>query len=194
MSRPARASDSLPRDTLSHNALTPGPDADMVALYSADRRDLDGVALANTALTETLPTNTAGTHPDQYWDGRRETLGSWFTEFETTLSTASPELYELAVEFLLSDRTKTVILVPGQAAQLDGALPRPDYTWANPAPSDPAACAVQHGVTTAVYMKFYDGRRLRDPSLDPTPPIVPADTHYPIDGSKYVPSAAQLHN
>ena len=70
--------------------------------------------------------STLTQHPDQHWDGRRETLGSWFAELETSLSTVSPELYEFAVEFLLSDRSKTVLFAPGQAAQLDGVLPRPD--------------------------------------------------------------------
>ena len=36
-------------------------------------------------------------HPDQHWDGRRVTLSSWYTEFETTLSYVSPSLYEFAV-------------------------------------------------------------------------------------------------
>ena len=139
--------------------------------------------------------STLTQHPDQHWDGRRETLGSWFAELETSLSTVSPELYEFAVEFLLSDRSKTVLFAPGQAAQLDGVLPRPDYTWENPAPTSSDAYDVPQHVTVAAYEQLYRDRCLRDPALDPTaPPIVPNNTPYPIDGSKYVLSLAQLHS
>ena len=106
--------------------VAPAPDSGTSAPPASDEGAL---ALVNPSLTEPPRSSPAkaGLHPDQHWDGRRETLGSWFAEFETVLSTVSPELYEFAVEFVLSDRSKTVLFVPGQAAQLDGALPRPIY-------------------------------------------------------------------
>ena len=129
--------------------------------------DDDALLLVNTA---TPDNSTKIAHPDQYWDGRRETLGSWFAEFETVLSTVSPELYEFAVEFYLSDRHKTVIFNNGQAAQLDGALPRPDYDWNHPAPSDPAHYDVPHDVVLRAYRELHDERRLRDPTMLAQPP------------------------
>ena len=50
----------------------------------------ENLSLANLAQT--------AKHPEQYWDGRRETLGSFLTEFETTLATVDPDLHEFAVE------------------------------------------------------------------------------------------------
>ena len=114
-------------------SLTPEPHADMVAGATAGSAPAhDGpLALVNTIprsqdLTHQAPSShQPGQHPDQHWNGRRETLGSWLTEFETVLSAESPELHEFAVEYVLSDRARTVIFFSGQAAQLDGAMPRP---------------------------------------------------------------------
>ena len=78
----------------------------------------------NTDITD--KTSAAELHPEHHWNGKRETLGSWLAEFETVLSAVSPELHEFALEFFSTDRNKTVIFFPGQAAQLDGALPRPN--------------------------------------------------------------------
>ena len=87
----------------------------------------NALTLVNTAPTDKTPVPTT-LHPEHHWNGRRETLGSWLAEFETVLSTTSPEVHEFAVEFFLSDRNKTVIFFPGQAAQLDGAIIRPEYS------------------------------------------------------------------
>ena len=131
--------------------------ADMVASLSAthlvtvppESDDSRGLILANTAQTDSnVPT---AFHPEQHWNGRREMLGSWLAEFETTLSASavSPERHEFAVEFFLSDRNKTIIFFSGQAAQLDGVLQRPDYDWFNPAPSDEAEYNVPRHVVAA---------------------------------------------
>ena len=47
----------------------------------------DALSLVS-AHTEQSTAHTS--HPDQHWDGRRETLGSWFCELETVLSALSP--------------------------------------------------------------------------------------------------------
>ena len=147
----------------------------------------------NTDITDKTP--VAELHPEQHWNGKRETLGSWFTEFETVLSAVSPELHEFAVEFFLSDRNKTVIFFPGQAAQLDGALPRPDYDWDNPAPSGATEYAVPHDVVVAAFHHMHRERCLRDTTLDPNNiPVVANDVTYPVDAAKYVCSTASLHN
>ena len=180
-------------------SLTPEPHADMVAGASAGSAPAhDGpLALVNTIptdLTHKAPnSHQPGLHPDQHWNGRRETLGSWLTEFETVLSAESPELHEFAVEYVLSDRAKTVIFFSGQAAQLDGAMPRPPFTWTQPAPTDAASYDVPHHVVAAAYEGLYNERRLRDPSLDPTPPVIPLHATYPIDSSKYVCNLAKQH-
>ena len=171
---------------------------DMVAASSVDPPDIpvvsdDAHGLSLSSVTLDTPHSTA--HPDQHWDGRRETLGSWFAEFETVLSTVSPELYEFAVEFYLSDRHKTVIFVQGQAAQLDGAMPRPNYTWTHPAPSEPHAYDVPHDVVTQAFHHMHADKRLRDATIAAEPPPdIPPGTAYPIDPNKYVLSVAQLHS
>ena len=147
----------------------------------------------NTDITE--KTSVAAHHPEQYWDGERGTLGSWLAELGTTLATVSPELYEFAVEFFLSDRNKTVIFFPGQAAQLDGALARPDYDWGDPAPPDATAYAVPHDIVIAAFHHMHHERCLRDTTLDPNSiPVVANDDKYPVDAAKYVCSTASLHN
>ena len=181
-------------------SLTPEPHADMVAGASAGSAPAhDGpLALVNTTpndLTHKTPNSTQpGQHPDQHWNGRRETLGSWFTEFETVLSAVSPELHEFAVEYVLGDHAQTVIFFPGQAAQLDGSLPRPPFAWMNPAPTDAASYNVPHDVISAAYRRLHRERCLRDSNLDPNvPPAVPPDATYPIDASKYIHSLAKQH-
>ena len=184
-----------------HNARTDADAlADMVARVTAthpatispDSDDSRGLTLANTIPID--PNVPAAFHPEQHWNGRREMLGSWIAEFETTLSAVSPELHEFAVEFFLSDRNKTIIFFSGQAAQLDGVLQRPDYDWFNPAPSDEAEYNVPHHVVAAAYVRLHRERCLRDANLDPNvPPVVPADAEYPVDYSKYVHSPAMLH-
>jgi hypothetical protein len=155
----------------------------------------DVSAALSLASTASIDPTMLHVHPEQHWNGRREMLGSWFTEFETVLATVSPELHEFAVEFILSDRSKTVIFFPGQAAQLDNALPRPDYSWLNPASSAADDYHVPDSVIVAAYTSIYLDRCLRDPTLDPhTPPAVPPGSLYPVDAHKYVCSTAQLHH
>ena len=133
-------------------------------------------------------------HPDQHWDGRRETLGSWFRELETVLSALSPQLYMFAVENYVSEHNKVVIFHRGQAAQLDGVLPRADYTWDHVAPADAASYAVDHAVVTATYERLYQERRLRDPTLVAEPPTVPSTAPYPVDDKHYVLSSERKSN
>ena len=172
---------------------------DMAAAYSAVLSSppvadaSQGLALYNTVQTDKAVNSAL--HPEQHWNGRRETLGSWLAEFETVLATVSPELHEFAVEFILSDRNKTVIFFPGQAAQLDGAMARPDFTWATPAPSTPATYDVAEHVVQTAYARLHHERCLRDAHLDPNnPPFIPPGTTYPIDGQKYVCNTAMLHD
>ena len=98
--------------------------ADLTSTQPATPAPATNASLASMTTTPTVPSPSSGHHPDQHWNGRRETLGSWFTEFETGLAAVSPDLHEFAVEFFVMDRSKTIIFHAGQAAQLDGALLR----------------------------------------------------------------------
>ena len=169
--------------------------ADMVARNTASDSSTAFALINNVNTDITDKTPVAELHPEQHWNGKRETLGSWFTEFETVLSAVSPELHEFALEFFLSDRNKTVIFFPGQAAQLDGALPRPDYDWDNPAPSGATEYAVPHDVVVTAFHHMHRERCLRDTTLDPNNvPVVANDITYPVDPVKYACSTASLHS
>ena len=94
--------------------------ADMVAGFTGNTLGVtetkndssDALALINNTqhTDKTLSTHTPGQHPDQHWDGRRESLGSWFTEFETTL------LYVDAGGSRLLRTSSVSILVMAQAS------------------------------------------------------------------------------
>ena len=49
-------------------------------------------ALINKINTDITDKTSAAHHPEQHWDGKRETLGSWLAELGTTLATVSSEL------------------------------------------------------------------------------------------------------
>ena len=175
-------------------ATEPERQSNMVALNDLTRpARSDNVTSLLSKVTDRTDSHTAQ-HRDQHWDGRRETLGGWFKEFATTLSTLSHELYEFAVDAFVSDRNKTVIFVPGQAALLDGAVTRPDFSWDNPAPSDKSAYDVPDEIVADAYAEIHRQRLLRDPTLDPTPPNVPPGTSYPVDKDKYSISLAQFRS
>ena len=85
---------SVPSDMVAENTeYTPNAPP----LFSAT----NALTLVNTAPTDKTPVPTT-LHPEHHWNGRRETLGSWLAEFETVLSTTSPEVHEFAVEFFAS--------------------------------------------------------------------------------------------
>ena len=179
------------------NATSPPSRGDPLATpitpTDTDSRSLSLLSAADAHPIAPVP--SPGQHPEQYWNGRRETLGSWFAEFESVLAAANPDLHEFAVEFFVVERHCTVIFYPGQAAQLDGAIHRPVCSWEYPAPNDPAQYVVPHTATEHAYHHLYASRCLRDPGLDPTdPPDVPANAPYPVDDRKYVCSIAHLHS
>ena len=87
----------------------------------------------NVALVSTniLPHNSVLSdqdNPYKLWDGEKSTLAPFLAELEITLSAHDSALYTFAVEFYaMLSNGKTVLSYRGQAAQLDGALPRPTY-------------------------------------------------------------------
>ena len=122
---------------------------DMIALGPTRplTNEPDGI---NAALVSTniLPHNAVPSdqdNPYKLWDSEASTLAPFLAELEITLSAHDSALYTFAVEFYaMLSNGKTVLSYRGQAAQLDGALPRPVYTWATPAPSDDASYGVDH--------------------------------------------------
>ena len=120
--------------------------------------------------------------PDKYWDGDQSTLLTFLSELENTLSTHDTALHTFAIHYYaMLNNGKTVIALPGQAAQLDGAIPRPAYTWGNPAPEDDASYGIGHVEIVMKHNELHAERRLANPNLPGDPPAVPLGVPYPID-------------
>ena len=115
--------------------------------------DSDALALASFG----PPTNPSSFDPNiapAQWDGTKESLGSFYTDLEMSLSLLNPLLAQLAIEGYITERGKYTIFHAAQAAQLDGHQLRPLYTWDNPAPTDIAAYAIQHSDVVARYQEL----------------------------------------
>ena len=122
----------------------------MIALGPSPRPLTDEPDGTNVALVSTnnLPHNAILSdqdNPYKLWDGETSTLAPFLAELEITLSAHDSALYTFAVEFYaMLSNGKTVLSYRGQAAQLDGVLPRPAYTWTTPAPGGDASYGVDH--------------------------------------------------
>ena len=141
----------------------------------------------NLTLTSTAhnPSDQA-TDPDLHWDGERVTLPNFLAALELDISQSS-DLYMFATQFYVPlSNGKTAIVHPGQAAQLDGALARPDYSWYNAAPGDALSYVVDVITIRQSYHSAHERRVLLNPALDPTPPVVPAGAPYLVDPNLYV--------
>ena len=163
--------------------------------YKHDGNDDDlPVALVNTYSTAHITDQSVHpNNPDKYWDGDQSTLLTFLSELENTLSTHDTALHTFAIHYYaMLSNGKTVIALPGQAAQLDGAIPRPEYTWGNPAPEDGDSYGVDRITVTVKHNELYVERRLANPNLPDDPPAVPAHTPYPVDKSLYVLSPPML--
>ena len=88
---------------------------------------------------------------------------------------------------------KTIIVHPGQAAQLDGVLARPAYDWDHPAPEGVADYGIGHIDIVQKYHDLHTARRLANPALPEAPPVIPMGTPYPVDTNLYILSAPMLH-
>ena len=109
------------------------------------------------------------------------------TELNVSLLADDSTLHTFAVEYYaMLNNGKTVLFHPGQAAQLDGALARPIYTWDNPAPEGADLYGISHLDITQKYHDLHAARCLANPTLPDQPPTVPAGTPYPIDTNLYV--------
>ena len=132
-------------------------------------------------------------NPFKSWDGERTTLAPFLTELEIALSAHDATLYAFAVDYyVILPNGKTVIAHSGQAAQLDGVLQRPEYSWNKPAPEDAASYAVDRTTIVAAVEKNVADQRLRNPSLPDTAPTIPRSAAYPVDTNMYMRSAPML--
>ena len=147
--------------------------SDMIAPYSTSSLASETTPHARSLVSSAhyARTEPSALHPDQHWNGRRESLGSWLNEFETVLATVAPDLWSFAVELFVIHQARTTICFPGQAAQLDGALVRPQFDWHNPAPVDPNAYLVPDQVVNDAYAAIHARRLLTDPTAQA--PVVP---------------------
>ena len=126
--------------------------------------------------------------------GSKETLAAFYKEFETTLSYVSPALYTLAVEGFIHEQGRTVIFALGQAAQLDGDMPRRPATWDNPASTDPNDYVVSDEAISAAPARIHVKNYLKNPTIGPDPPALPPGTLYPINETYYRLSTSLLRN
>ena len=174
--------------TLSHMA-APGPQHD-------ESMPDDAHAFVNPAQAKPLSNSQNPPLTDQFWDGSKETLAAFYKELETTLSYVSPALYTLAVEGFIHEqgRTVSVIFTPGQAAQLEGDMPRLLATWDNPASTDPRDYNVSDNAISAAYARIHNKYYLKNPTIGPDPPALPPGALYPINETYYRLSSSLLRN
>ena len=89
--------------------------------------DLAKNAPVNLALVSTNSTAHKSDNPFKYWDGDKTTLAPFLSELDITLSAHDSALHTYAIEYYaMLTNGKTVISLPGQAAQLDGNTRRRD--------------------------------------------------------------------
>ena len=172
--------------TLSHMA-APGPQDDE---SSPD----DAHALVNPAQAKPISNSQTPPLTDQFWDGSNETLAAFVKELETTLSYVSPALYTLAVEGFIHEQGRTVIFTLGQAAQLEGDIPRHLATWDNPASTDPGDYVVSDEAIRVAHTRIHVKNYLKNPTIGPDPPALPTGTLYPINETYYRLSTSLLRN
>ena len=167
---PSRRSylDAVTRDPdITHDMVAPVPPGPPMINEHDGTNDDSPVALVNTYSTAHITDQSVHPNsPDKFWDGDRSTLLTFLSELENTLSTHDTSLHTFAIHYYaMLNNGKTVIAHPGQAAQLDGALARPLYTWGNPAPEDDASYGVGHVEVVTKHNELHAERRLANPNL-----------------------------
>ena len=110
------------------------------------------------------------------------------------MSYVSPVLYTLAVEGFTHEQGRTVIFALGQAAQLEGDMPRPLATWDNPASTDPRDYVVTDDAIRAAHARIHTKHYLKNPAIGPDPPALPPGTLYPLNETYYRLSTSLLRN
>jgi hypothetical protein len=172
--------------------VAPGPPGPL----TTDKHDgtVHDVPIALVSTNSTAHNPEQFTEPNTKWDGNRSKLAPFLEELNVSLLAEDSALHTFAVEyFAMLNNGKTIIVHPGQAAQLDGVLARPAYDWDHPAPEGVANYGVGHIDIVQKYYDLHTARRLANPALPEDPPVVPMGTPYPIDTNLYILSAPMLH-
>ena len=178
-------------DTM-NDMVAPGhdPHRDSLITLVADSASAP-VALVNTP--STAHNSDPNSNPYKFWNGVKSTLAPFLEALEITLSAHDSGLYTFAVEYYaMLTNGKTVLVHPGQAAQLDGNLARPVYSWNTPAPEAADQYGVDHVTITQTVVANYHALRLRNPALPDADPVVPMGTTYPVDTNQYMLSAPMM--
>ena len=188
------------------NAVLRDPDStsDMIAPESPGPPTLDernddlrngpvALVVTNSVTNSTAHNTDQASEPNKFWNGERSTLAPFLTELNVSLLADNSALHTSAVEYYaMLNNGKTVLVHPGQAAQLDGQIERPAYTWNEPAPEDAGSYGVDHVTIVNTIHANYQELRLRNPALPADDPAVPAGTPYPIDKTLYMLSAPMM--
>ena len=164
----------------------PPEDAAALALVN------DSASNLNTKPLISLSANAQTT--DLYWNGSEEQLRGWILEFQSTISIRAPHLHTLITESIVHENGRVIIFCLGQAAQLEGDMPRPAYDYENPAPLDVASYPISREAVEAAYLRLHRRALARNPNINAEPPAVPADAVYPIDPNDYRVSVTLLKN
>ena len=141
-----------------------------------------------------LPLSSSAQATDLYWNGSDEYIRGWIKEFQSTISVRAPNLHTLATESVVHDAGKVIIFCSGQAAQLEGDMPRPAYDWDNPAPIDKDSYPITREAIEAAYARLHQQAFARSPSTTTALPEIPANAVYPIDTNNYRISVTVLKN
>ena len=171
---------------------------DMVAAC-ATPEDAAAFALVNDSASNNKPltplsANAQTTTTDLHWNGSDESLRGWVLEFQSTISIRAPHLHTLIVESIVHENGRVIIFCLGQAAQLEGDMPRPAYSYENPAPIDADSYPVSREAIEAAYHRLHRRALARNPSMTTALAAIPADAVYPIDANDYRVSATLLKN
>ena len=161
------------------------------------QEDATSLALVNDSASNNKPlfplTSSAQT-TDLYWDGSDETLRGFVEELQSTLAITSPNLHTLVTESVVHSNSKVIIFCPGQAAQLEGDMPRPAYDWNNPASIDPKDYPVTRAAVEAAWHRLHEQARARNPNSNNAQTEIPENATYPVDTNNYCISITILKN
>ena len=159
--------------------------------------DAHAFALVNDSASTAkplIPLSSNAQVTDLYWDGSDETLRGYVEELQSTITIRAPHLHTLATESVIHDNGKVIIFCLGQAAQLEGDMPRPPYSWHNPAPIDEASYPITREAIVSAYARLHQHAFARNPTINTALPEIPDNATYPIDTNVYRMSATILKN
>ena len=119
------------------------------------------------------PTSQLSSNPDStdltfFWNGTTATLRSFLTELAARVSDDDPTL---AIQGYVTNSDTIIFPHRAQAAEQDGHLPRPEYTWTNATPT----FAASFDDTLRVTVVARHAHLLRPHGYDPRPDLTNLD-------------------